>query len=50
LSLESNMPLGDHIVNPDIQKLNERKKQGFQFIAYGTDAVFLYTAAKTPNI
>jgi len=50
LSLESNMPLGDHIVNPDIQKLNERIKQGFQFIAYGTDAVFLYTAAKTPNI
>ena len=40
--------LGDHIVQPDPILLQERIKQGFRFIAYGTDGVFLYNSSITP--
>jgi len=44
------MPLGIHIVLPDQKMLLEKIQEGYQFIAYGTDAVFLYTSAECPSI
>jgi len=42
------IPMGLHIVQPDKKLLKEKIKQGYQFIAYGIDAVFLYNASKNP--
>jgi len=42
------IPMGLHIVQPDKELLKEKIKQGYQFIAYGIDAVFLYNASKNP--
>ncbi len=43
------IPMGLHIVQPDKAVLHEKMKQGYQLIAYGTDAVFLYNAAECPD-
>jgi 2-dehydro-3-deoxyglucarate aldolase len=40
------LPCGVHVVNPSPQDLQERLEQGFQFIAYGTDALFLAHGSK----
>ncbi len=45
----SNVPMGLHIVQPDREELVSRIEQGYQFIAYGTDAVFLYSGSQCPN-
>ena len=37
---------GIHIVHPDKEKLEERMKKGFRFIAYGVDMIFLENAAR----
>ena len=42
------IPMGLHIVQPDKKLLEEKIKEGYQFIAYGIDAVFLYNACKNP--
>lgn len=42
------IPMGLHIVQPDKELLVDKIKQGYQFIAYGIDAVFLYNASKNP--
>ena len=39
---------GDHIVKPDIAKLKMRISEGYRFIAYATDAVFLYSLSSNP--
>lgn len=44
------VPPGLHIVQPDQETLRSRISQGFQFIAYGTDAVFLYSSSERPTI
>jgi 2-dehydro-3-deoxyglucarate aldolase len=46
----SKVPAGLHIVQPDKETLKSRISQGFQFIAYGTDAVFLYSSSVRPTI
>ena len=43
-----NIPCGDHIVEPDPEKLKMRIDQGYRFIAYGTDAVYLYHSSINP--
>ena len=43
-------PYGDHVVQPNLELLQKRIKQGYRFIAYGTDGVFLYNASATPKI
>ena len=43
---EHNVPCGDHVVQPNQELLNERIKQGYRFIAYGTDGVFLVNSAQ----
>ena len=34
-------PAGTHVVHPDINKLGDAIAEGYRFIAYGTDALFL---------
>ena len=43
-----NVPMGLHIVQPDKAVLESKIAEGYQFIAYGTDAVFLYHSAQRP--
>ena len=45
---EYNIPFGDHLVLPNPEELQKRIQKGYQFIAYSTDAVFLYDSAKCP--
>ena len=42
------IPCGDHVVDPNPEKLQLRIEQGFRFIAYSTDAVFLYHNSINP--
>ena len=44
------VPCGDHVVQPDSNWLNNRIKQGFRFLAYSADAVFLNHIIQCPNI
>ena len=46
---KQNVPFGEHIVQPDPEKLASRLKAGSRFIAYSIDAVFLNQAAKFPQ-
>lgn len=43
------IPLGLHVVQPDAAQLEEKIRTGYQFIAYGIDAVFLYHQARNPH-
>lgn len=47
----SKVALGIHIVHPSLKELQERIKQGFRFIGYGMDTIFLsegcYSAVKS---
>jgi 2-dehydro-3-deoxyglucarate aldolase len=42
------VPMGLHIVQPDPVLLRTKITEGYQFIAYGIDAVFLYSTAINP--
>ena len=47
-ALKQGISMGMHIVMPDKKKLKEKIKDGYSFIAYGTDAVFLYSNCSNP--
>ena len=42
-------PVGTHIVSPNPSMLSTRIEEGYQFIAYGVDTVFLREAAAAPR-
>lgn len=42
------IPMGVHVVQPDEASLKMKISEGYQFIAYGIDAVFLYSASENP--
>lgn len=42
------VPMGLHIVQPNPELLRSKIAAGYQFIAYGLDAVFLYSSAVNP--
>jgi 2-dehydro-3-deoxyglucarate aldolase len=42
------IPMGLHIVQPDPAVLRAKIAEGYRFIAYGIDAVFLYSQAVNP--
>ncbi len=44
----NNIPCGDHVVMPNKKVLEEKISQGFSFLAYGIDAVFLNSSSKCP--
>lgn len=41
-----NFPMGFHVVNTDPQKILEKIDEGYRFIAYGTDFLFMGDTAK----
>lgn len=43
-----NVPVGIHVVDPDLEQLSERIRSGFRFNAYSVDAVFMREACKNP--
>ncbi len=45
---EKNIGLGIHVVQPDQQALKKRIAEGFNFIAYSIDSVFLVEASQNP--
>lgn len=45
----NNVPMGVHIVQPDAALLAARIAEGYQFVAYGIDAVFLYNSVARPG-
>jgi 2-dehydro-3-deoxyglucarate aldolase len=45
---QHHVPMGLHVVQPDAKLLREKILEGYQFIAYGIDAVFLYNSASNP--
>ena len=47
LSRQRGVPCGVHVVTPDPAQLEQRLVEGYQFIAYSTDAVFLDMAASS---
>jgi len=44
-----NVPCGDHVVHPDQKLLDSRIDQGYRFIAYGTDGIFIYINSQNPR-
>jgi len=48
LTAENHVPCGVHVVDPDSAELKERIEQGYRFIAYSLDAVFLNKSAVRP--
>ncbi len=50
LAKEAGVPMGLHVVQPDPAGLAAKIAEGYQFIAYGIDAVFLYNGAERPNV
>jgi 2-dehydro-3-deoxyglucarate aldolase len=44
------IPCGVHIVEPDVITLNKRLNEGYRFIAYSIDSVFLEHYARIPKI
>lgn len=49
-AIKNNIPMGQHVVSPDISMLEAAIAQGSKFIAYGIDTVFLYTQAMRPEV
>jgi len=45
---EHNFPCGSHILEPKSDILKLHIKKGYRFIAFGTDAVFLYNSSINP--
>lgn len=45
---ELSVPIGIHVVSPSQDELNKRIAEGYTFIAYSIDSVFLNISAKNP--
>ena len=50
LCTQSNVPCGDHIVHPDVELLEKRIMEGYRFIAYSTDGIFLTKSSLYPSL
>jgi 2-dehydro-3-deoxyglucarate aldolase len=48
LCSQRNVPCGVHVVMPDAQALRQRIAEGYRFIAYSLDSVFLQNSAANP--
>ncbi len=47
---EANIPCGMHVVMPDTKALKKKINEGYRFIAYSIDAVFLNTSTLAPKV
>ena len=45
-----NVPFGDHLVEPSLPALKQRVKNGYRFIAYSMDSVFMNNSSQNPII
>lgn len=50
LAKVSNVAAGIHVVQPSEKVLNQRIAEGYRFIAYSIDSVFLLGSAQRPNL
>ncbi|MCX6222362.1 MAG: aldolase/citrate lyase family protein [Bacteroidia bacterium] len=50
LCVQNKVPCGVHVVKPDEFVLQQRIAEGYRFIAYSIDSVFLNTSVNKPNI
>lgn len=50
LSSIANIPCGIHVVEPSIENLKLRIEEGYKFIAYSIDSVFLNSSALRPGL
>jgi 2-dehydro-3-deoxyglucarate aldolase len=50
LCQQANTPCGVHVVMPDQTILQQRINEGYRFIAYAIDAVFLNTSTSAPKV
>lgn len=50
LCAEHHIPCGVHVVMPDPAALNQRLLEGYRFIAYSIDAVFLNQSVVAPSV
>lgn len=50
LCTEHGIPFGLHVVAPDTEILKQRIKEGYRFIAYSIDSVFLTGATLAPDL
>ena len=48
LSKKYNIACGDHVVDPDRKLLESRINQGYRFLAFSTDGVFLNRSSVNP--
>jgi 2-dehydro-3-deoxyglucarate aldolase len=44
------IPMGAHVVQPDPKLLQKQVEEGYQFLAYSIDSVFLYQSAQCPTL
>jgi 2-dehydro-3-deoxyglucarate aldolase len=49
LAASKSVPAGIHVVAPSLEQLEQRLDEGYRFIAYSIDAVFLNNAAASPK-
>jgi 2-dehydro-3-deoxyglucarate aldolase len=47
---KKSVPVGIHVVKPDLEGLQDKIGEGYQFIAYGIDSVFLSESCVFPNL
>jgi len=47
--VKAGTPYGLHVVHPSVQELSQRVAEGYQFIAYSIDAVFLHESSRIPD-
>jgi len=47
--IQKNMPIGLHVVQPDAKELNKKISEGYKFIAFSIDSVFLHTSSQIPE-
>ena len=50
IAKKNNIPSGIHVVKPDKQELQKKIEEGFRFIAYSIDAVFLIENSAKPEV
>jgi 2-dehydro-3-deoxyglucarate aldolase len=50
MSIAANVPCGVHVVSPSTNELQEKVDEGYRFIAYSIDSVFLSHVANKPSI
>ena len=50
LCRKNKVPSGIHVIKADVRDINKRIQEGHQFVAYSTDAIFLWSTSSSPKI